>query len=342
MDEKKYKNRLKTYFILGSATILFITIALVVILEYFIIQLGLFKTNELEDYGLLWIILFGVWSISLGLFLTFIFGRFILKPINKVVDGMAKLSRGDFSVRLDTEKTLSGQNLQQSFNSLAEELQNTELLRSDFVNNFSHELKTPIVSVSGLVELLKDDTLPVDKRKQYLEVIEEEVHRLSNMTTNILNLSKVENQVILTDVGRYNLSEQLRSCLVLQEKKWTKKELELILDFDEYDVLANEDMLRQVWTNLLDNAIKFSPQKGELKISVEKTDGELNVKIINDGQIPEQDKAYVFNKFHRGANSNKNEGNGIGLSIVEHIVKLHGGKVDFVSEAGKTEFIVTL
>lgn len=342
MDEKKYKNRLKTYFILGSATILFITIALVVILEYFIIQLGLFKSNELEDSGLLWIILFGVWSISLGLFLTFIFGRLILKPINKVVDGMAKLSRGDFSVRLDTEKTLSGQNLQQSFNSLAEELQNTELLRSDFVNNFSHELKTPIVSVSGLVELLKDDSLPSDKRKQYIEVIEEEVHRLSNMTTNILNLSKVENQVILTDVKTYNLSEQLRSCLVLQEKRWTKKELELVLDFDEYEVQANEDMLRQVWTNLLDNAIKFSPQKGELRMSIEKTDSELTVRIVNDGQIPEQDKVHVFNKFHRGANSNKNEGNGIGLSIVEHIVRLHGGKVDFVSESGKTEFIVTL
>lgn len=342
MDEKKYKNRLKTYFILGSATILFITIALVVILEYFIIQLGLFKSNELEDSGLLWIILFGVWSISLGLFLTFIFGRLILRPINKVVDGMAKLSRGDFSVRLDTEKTLSGQNLQQSFNSLAEELQNTELLRSDFVNNFSHELKTPIVSVSGLVELLKDDSLPSDKRKQYIEVIEEEVHRLSNMTTNILNLSKVENQVILTDVKTYNLSEQLRSCLVLQEKRWTKKELELVLDFDEYEVHANEDMLRQVWTNLLDNAIKFSPQKGELRISIDKTDSELIVSIVNDGQIPEQDKVHVFNKFHRGANSNKNEGNGIGLSIVEHIVRLHGGKVDFVSESGKTEFTVTL
>ena len=342
MDEKKYKNRLKTYFILGSATILFITIALVVILEYFIIQLGLFKSNELEDSGLLWIILFGVWSISLGLFLTFIFGRLILKPINKVVDGMAKLSRGDFSVRLDTEKTMSGQNLQQSFNALAEELQNTELLRSDFVNNFSHELKTPIVSVSGLVELLKDDSLPSDKRKQYIEVIEEEVHRLSNMTTNILNLSKVENQVILTDVKTYNLSEQLRSCLVLQEKRWTKKELELVLDFDEYEVQANEDMLRQVWTNLLDNAIKFSPQKGELKISIDKTDSELIVSIVNDGQIPEQDKVHVFNKFHRGSNSSKNEGNGIGLSIVEHIVRLHGGKVDFVSESGKTEFIVTL
>lgn len=341
-DERNYKNKLKTYFILGAATILLITIAGIVLLEYFIIQLGVMSREELASQGLLWIILFGVWSIVLGLILSAVFGKFMFAPINKVIDGMESLAKGDFSTRVKMGNSMSEKNLENSFNSLAEELQNTELLRSDFINNFSHELKTPVVSVSGLITLLKDDNLPPEKRKRYLEVIEEEINRLTGMTTNILNLSKMEKQVILTDVKEFNLSEQIRSTILLFEKEWTKKNLELSLDFDEYQIKANEDILRQVWINLIDNAIKFSPNDGTLSVKITKANKQICVSIGNEGEIEEKEKNLIFNKFYRGENSTKKEGNGIGLSIVSHAVKLHKGSVSLDSGGGITEFTVIL
>ena len=143
------------------------------------------------------------------------------------------------------------------------------MLHYDFINNFSHEFKTPIASINGLITLLKNKKLPENKKIQYLNIIEEEAERLISMTSNILNLSKVENKSILKDVENYNLSEQIRNCILLLEKKWSRKHLSLSLDFDEYYIDANIDMMKQVLVNLLDNAIKFADDKTELKVAIE-------------------------------------------------------------------------
>ena len=148
---------------------------------------------------------------------------------------------------------------------------------------------------------------------------------------------------ILTEKVKFNLSEQIRNCVLLLEKKWSKKRINLCLDFDEIYVQANEDMLKQVWINLLDNAIKFSNSGGDLLINISKTSENISVGIQNDGiEIPESEYDKIFNKFYRVEGQIKREGNGIGLSIVKHIVELHGGKVSVKSEHGKTEFTVTL
>lgn len=336
-------NRIKFAFVLGVAAILVVAIAIVVILEYLLIQSRLVEPEQVENNGLFMIIMFGVASVTIGLVLAFILGRVVFKPINSILEGMEKLSEGEFSHRIYLDKYEGMKNFADTFNKLAVELQSTEILRSDFVNNFSHELKTPIVSVSGLIGLMKNDELPKDKRKKYLRIIEEEVNRLSEMTTNMLNLSRVERQEILTDKTTFNVSEQIRNCVLLLEKKWTKKKLEFSLDFGEYFISANEDMLKQVWFNLLDNAIKFSNEGKEIKIELNGREDNLYVSIENDGaEITENDKQKIFNKFYRGENSSSGEGNGIGLSIVKRIIDLHGGTIEFDSVYGKTKFKVTL
>ena len=342
MKSNDAKKRLRIAFILGVALILVIAISIVVVLEYLIIQIKLVEKETLQSSGLFLIILFGVSSIVIGVALSAILEKFIIKPIDTLIDGMERLSGGEFCTRIDMGKVKGMKELSDTFNTLATQLENTEILRSDFVNNFSHELKTPIVSVSGLVDLLKNENLPQEKRKKYLEIIEEEIDRLSDMTTNLLNLSRIEKQEILTDKTNFNISEQIRTCVLLLEKKWAKKRIEFSLDFGEFYVLANYDLLKQVWFNLIDNAIKFSNEKGKIDIAISKKEKGVEIAISNKGrQISEDDKTKIFNKFYQGENALSGEGNGIGLSIVKHIVDMHGGKI-WVDTSGETTTFTTL
>ncbi|MBO4251842.1 MAG: HAMP domain-containing histidine kinase, partial [Clostridia bacterium] len=197
--------------------------------------------------------------------------------------------------------------------------------------------------VKGLVELLKKDDLPKTKRTEYLKIIEEELDRVSDMATNILNLSKIENQNILTETTDFNVSEQIRNCILLLEKKWDKKNISFQLDFDEFTYRGNEDMLKQVWINLLDNAIKFAFTGSVIAVEIANSDDFLTVKITDNGEtIPEEEFKNIFNKFYQKNKTAQREGNGIGLSIVSHIVKLHQGTVGVESENNLTTFTVNL
>ena len=163
------------------------------------------------------------------------------------------------------------------------------------------------------------------------------------MATNVLNLTKIENQSILTDVERFNLSEQIRSCVLLLEEKWTAKKLVPELEFSEIDIEANEELLRQVWINLIDNAVKFVDPGGEVKVTIERSEGWLTVSVSDKGpSIPPQERNRIFSKFYQSDHSHAAEGNGIGLAVVKKIVDLHGGKVRAESADGITVFTVTL
>jgi signal transduction histidine kinase len=260
---------------------------------------------------------------------------------------MNRLADGDYQARLEYRGKLGRlpvvREIADSFNKMAAELENTELLRSDFINNFSHEFKTPIVSIAGFAKLLKKGTLTEEQRLLYLDAIEEESLRLSCMATNVLNLNKVESQSILTDLSRFNLSEQIRSVVLLTEEKWVEKNLDLQPEFDEYAIEANEEMLKQVWINLLDNAVKFTPRCGTVGISIREESDSIAVTVRNTGkEIPAEARDKIFHKFYQGEESHTHEGNGIGLAIVKRVVDLHGGAVTVESENGLTAFTVTL
>ena len=228
-----------------------------------------------------------LFSLPIGALLTTIFINFPLKPIQRLMTGMRRLANGHFEDRLDPGDFRPMKEMAHTFNALASELQNTEMLRSDFVNNFSHEFKTPIVSIRGFARLLQRGNLTEKQRQDYLKIIVDESTRLSNMATNVLNLSKVEKQSILAHVARFNLSEQVRKCILLLEKKWSPKELTITADFREHEITADAELLEQVWLNLLDNAVKFSPQGGEVAVNVTQTGENLEVSVENHGpQIP--------------------------------------------------------
>lgn len=286
-------------------------------------------------------------SLIIGGISTFFSSRLPLKPVNEIINKMNRLAAGDFKTRLGFGNTMSAhpavKELTTSFNTMAEELENTELLRNDFINAFSHEFKTPIVSITGLANLLESGDITEEQRVQYARAIREESMRLSSMASNVLCLTKVENQTILTDVSRFNISEQIRSAVLLLEEKWTGKNIDLQLDFDEYMIEANEEMLKQVWINLIDNAVKFVPRCGTVELEVYDTGNNLCVKVSNTGNdIPLEKQEKLFAKFYQADESHTTQGNGIGLAIVKRIVELHKGSVSVKSANGITTFTVML
>lgn len=322
--------------------ILLITMCIVGLIGLLLIHVGIL--HRTDNAGLmLGITVLAVASILVGTVVGAVMSRFPLKPVKHLIIGMNRLAEGDYTARIDLGRMAVAQRLSKSFNTLAEELQNTEMLRSDFVNNFSHEFKTPIVSIRGFAKLLQKGSLSDAQQQEYIGIIAEESTRLADMATSVLNLTKVENQSILTDTTRFNLSEQLRGCVLLLEKRWSGKGLTIAAPFDEHDIHANEELLKQVWINLLDNAVKFSPQGEEIGISIVETADTVTVSIKNRGQeIREEDKVRIFGKFYQGDTSRSGEGTGIGLAIVKRIVDLHEGVVTLTSSPDATVFTVRL
>ena len=264
-------------------------------------------------------------------------GRSKLRPIDDLVHAMDAVSKGDFSVRVDDENVPGDMGaLASSFNDMAEELGGLEMFRKDFINNFSHEFKTPIVSIRGFAKQLERDDLTDEQRREYLDIIVSESDRLANMASNVLLLSKLENQTIVTDKADYALDEQLRRAILLLEKQWSEKALELDVELEEIAYRGNEEMLNHVWVNLLGNAIKFSPQGAPLTVRLRREGREAVCSVRDAGPgMDAQTRRRVFEKFYQGDTAHATEGNGLGLSLVKRIVDLCEGRVEVESEAGQ-------
>lgn len=305
-----------------------------------------FSQDVLTPTGTL--LLMSVISLIAGALVAALSGKLYLQPVNRFIDQMNRLAAGDFKARIQFGKPIAShptfREIEGSFNKMAEELESTEMLRSDFINNFSHEFKTPIVSITGFAKLLKRGDLTPEQQREYLDIIETESLRLAAMATNVLDMTKVENQTILTDVTKFNLSEQIRGCvLMLLEGKWKKKDIDFSVEFEEHTVMGNEELLKHVWINLLDNAIKFSPEGGTVAVGIKEQSDTLTVTVCNTGsEIPKEQLGKIFNKFYQADESHSTEGNGIGLALVKKITELHNGSVSVCSENGITSFSVIL
>lgn len=348
MNKKKYPHNENNIF---SLTVFFTLLVFVIFIVTMLIIggiiFGLVKLGWWQPFVNLrlpvFVIFFFIASIIIGTIVAILISNIPLKPINRLVWGLKRLSNGEYNTKIDLGNYSVLKELTDSFNSLAEELKDTEMLRSDFINNFSHEFKTPIVSIRGFAKLLQKDDLTPSQRQEYLDVIVEESTRLSTMATNVLNLTKVENQAILTDISKYNLSEQIRNCILLLEKKWSQKNITVEADFPEYMINANEEMLKQVWINIIDNAIKFSYQYGEIKVMIEELTDDYLITIINHGEIiSKEDQQKIFNKFYQADTSHASEGTGVGLAIVKKIIELHHGIVGVKSNEEETSFIIKI
>ncbi len=339
-EDRKTQRQMRSVLILFAFGLIVFSQALSTVLEYLLIRFGFVEDNNFTFFESA--LLVGSVSVIIGTLLSWFTGRYVLRPFDELLKGMSALSDGRYETLLRERKGIY-QRAYRAFNTLALELQKVQILRSDFVNNFSHEFKTPLVSMQGLIGLMKNRRLPESKQKEYLSIIEEELKRLSMMTTNVLHMTRLDAQNILTDVATYNLSEQLRTCLLMLEKSWTDKSLALSVSDEEILLFANEDLMKQVFLNLLDNAIKYSPVGGALIVSLVKKEKNISVRIMNEGpEIPIEEREKIFSKFYQSDAVREKNGNGIGLSVVKRIVELHSGSVCSLREGDFTVFEVLL
>ena len=340
--DKKRRKKIQAMFTSAVFLVLLGTYLLIMAAIYILIRVKVIYIDSVSMPIWLLILIFSLSSFIIGTFLTLFVSRFVLTAVNTLAEGMTELSRGNFDVRIDLGKSEESKQVADAFNNLAKELQGVHMLRSNFVNEYAHEFKTPIASIKGFAELLKQEDLTDEQKKEYLDIVIEEANRLTTLSSNSLNLSRIENQKILTEVSKFNLSEQIRDSILLLERKWQEKKIDLQITLEELKVTANEEMLKQVWINLLDNAIKFSYVGGVVEVDLKEQDNNLVFSISNGGEtIKEEDCTKIFEKFYRAEGSDT-DGHGVGLSIVKKIVELHKGKVKVMSNDEKTEFTVSL
>lgn len=252
----------------------------------------------------------------------------LVKPIQDLIEGTKKVIEGDYSVEIPTKQKDELGDLIRSFNKMTQELQSIEMFRSDFISDISHEFRTPLTSIDGYVKLLNDAS--EDDRSKYIKIINEEVKRLTLLTSNILMLNNIENQTLMLKDDTFRLDEQIRQSLLLLEPKWSKKSLDLVIDLEAVTITGNENLLSQVWINLLDNAIKFTPNAGQIRITLSH-DKILTIQDTGIG-ISQEDLNRIFEKFYKSDQSRSAEGNGLGLSIVSKIIELHDGNISIHSE----------
>lgn len=288
-------------------------------------------------------------SLLLGALLSIIVTNIFLKPLNLLIAATKNIRNGDFTstelVSWKEKYTLSELNqLIRAFNDMNEELNANEIFHKDFISNFSHEFKTPLVSIKGFAQQLYDGNLPPEQQKEFSRIILEEADFLSKLSTDTLLLTKLESQYIITERTEYSLDEQLRSCMLSLEPAWSSKNIEIDMDLSEITIYRNESILNHVWSNLIDNAIKFTPENGKITVTSKESKNGIVVSVSDTGcGIPEDKIPFIFEKFYQCDGSRSTKGNGLGLSLVKRIVDLCGGDISVTSVIGKgTAFTVTI
>lgn len=278
----------------------------------------------------------GIVSILIGVILTLTLSYFPLRPVSQLIHAIHAVADGNFHTKINMKHPREFRELSESFNQMTDELSSIEMLRSDFINNFSHEFKTPIVSIMGFAQLLKKGNISEEERSEYLDIIISECKRLSDLSTNVLNLSKVESISMLSDTAPFPVSEQIREAILQLEQKWEKKEIEFDLHLKDCKLTGRADLLKQVWVNLIDNAVKFSSSGGKIEIRTYQKDSFFYFQICDNGiGMDAQTQEQIFDRFYQGDLSHSTEGNGLGLSLVQKIILLHHGTIQVNSEPGK-------
>lgn len=271
--------------------------------------------------------------------------RLIYRSVTSLTQGIEDIGEGKFETRLDVGKSGLFTHAFESFNKTAEELSNVTKLKNDFINNYSHEFKTPISSISGFSKLLLErDDLSEEERNSYLRIINAEATRLADMANSTIMLSKLNNQQIVTDKTEYSLDEQIRMCIIILTAEWTEKNLVVESELDDVVFTGNADMMSRLWLNLIGNAIKYTPENGEIKVILKKNDGKIKVEISDTGVgMTEETLSRIFDQYYQGDTAHSGAGLGLGLPICKRIVELCNGEisVESVPDEG-SKFTVTL
>ena len=265
----------------------------------------------------------------------------VTRPVRHIVKAVSKIMDGDFSVRIQPIKGVDNgmgfNTIIDYFNRMAEELSGIETLRTDFIANVSHELKTPLAVIQNYGTMLQMPGLSDEKHAEYAKAITDSSQRLADLITNILKLNRLENQQIFPEKQTYDLGEQLCECLLNFEGEWEKKNIDINTDIEDGVLIESDpELLTLVWNNLFSNAMKFTGTGGAVSLTL-KTDGEFAVVRVSDtgcGISPETGR-HIFEKFYQGDTSHATQGNGLGLALVKRVADIVGGEISVSSEVGK-------
>lgn len=251
-------------------------------------------------------------------------------------EAIQKVAAGDYSTRITEYKHAQIKPIYDDFNKMCAELESVKLLRNDFINSYSHEFKTPISSINGFASLVLEKDMPEEEKQQYLKIIVDESARLSNLATSTILLSKLTSQTIVTDIEEYDLGEQLRECSIILSGKWLEKNMEFDAELDSVKYMGNKEMMQHMWINLLDNAVKYTPEGGKITVSVREENGYAIVKIADTGEgMSKEVQKSLFDPYFQGDSSHSRQGLGLGLSIVKRIVELCRGTISVRSTIGE-------
>ncbi|MDR0571053.1 MAG: HAMP domain-containing histidine kinase [Clostridiales Family XIII bacterium] len=249
-----------------------------------------------------------------------------------------EIANGNFNVFVEIDPLQPHHEIAEAMNEMACKLGNMEKMRQDFISNVSHEIQSPLTSISGFAKLLRNENLPPEQRRHYADIIETESKRLSSLSENLLKLSSLDNSQISLNRTTFRLDTQLEASALVLEPQWSAKSIGLEADLQKCTITADAELLSQVWINLLNNAIKFTPDGGAIIITLKSGEDGVIACVADTGcGISEEDKLHVFERFYKAdkARNRSLGGNGLGLSIVKKIVELHGGRVSVKSEPGR-------
>lgn len=273
------------------------------------------------------------------------------RPVNRIVEATKKVSNGDFTVQIPAVPVLDNNDgfneIIDNINLMVKELSGTETLRTDFISNVSHELKTPLSVIQNYGKMLQASNLTEEERLEYAKAITQSTGKLADLISNILRLNKLENQQIRPQGKQYNLSEQICESLLNFEELWVEKEIEIVTEIeDDVQVVADKELLALVWNNLLSNAMKFTERNGKIEVSLKvlDEDNSVIVSISDNGCGMDEDTGrHIFEKFYQGDTSHTTQGNGLGLALVKRIIDITENDIAVRSQLGKgTTFIVKL
>ena len=316
----------KGYYITSSGIIPKATMVIKVQDQYYIVES--FSNDSLYWIVNFVIILSFIGCIVIGTIITAFVGRTILKPLHEISRATSEVARGNFKVRVRVPDDIEYGMLANNFNKMAVQLSEIETLRGDFISSVSHEFKTPLASIQGFAKLLQDENISEEDRKEYTQVIIDETSRLTKLSTNILKLTKLENQKTIGKKSKFLLDEQIRKIIVMLEPEWSRKNIELDVDLEEITYIGNEELMAQIWQNIINNAIKFTGVGGNIGVKLYRSEQCIVVKISDDGPcIPDEKRTKIFEKFYQGDHSRSTDGNGLGLALVQRVVELCNGSV---------------
>lgn len=266
--------------------------------------------------------------------------------LDSTLEALNKISRGDFNISIAVHEHDPFSEVAESVNKMARELSSMENQRQDFISNVSHEIQSPLTSISGFAALLKSDSLTKQQREHYIEIIETESKRLSKLSDNLLKLSALESENVPLSPREFRLDKQIEHAVLILEPHWVEKKIDIDAELEKISICADEDLLSQVWINLIHNAVKFTPENGLIKIKLFYRDDQIVCHITDNGVgISKEDQIHIFERFFKvdKARDRSLGGNGLGLSLCKKIIELHNGQITLESELNKgTKFIVTL